>query len=737
MMKATFQSEKYIKFVIYAVVAVLVNLAASTLFFRMDLTENKLYSLSDASRAAVAKLSEPLTINVFFTENLPAPHNSTQRYLRDMLEEYALFSNKYFNYRFYDVSPQEEGGVSDKTQENQKLAENYGIQPVEIRMFEKDEVKFKKAYMGMVMIQGDIIERIPAITSTDGLEYKLTTAIEKLNKKISTLANLPEKIHVKLFMSSSVEAIAPLIGVKGLPALPETVKQTVEKLNAVNYGQLVFERIDPATDAAIDDLIKQYNIRVLQWPDIPDQGIRAGRGAIGMSLEYQKDKTYLQVMNVMRIPIIGTRYELIDGKNLEETINETVETLVGINEDIGYLADHGTLAPANPMMGMQPQSEESLQNFQTLVNENYNLKPLMLKESRIPESLGCLIIAQPTEEFTDYELYQIDQALMRGTNLAIFTDGFKEIQPPQEQQQFQFNMGPTYQPLATGMEKLMAHYGVRVKPSYILDKNCFKQQMPPQAGGGERPIYFAPMIKNEFINHDLDFMNNIKGLIALNASPVLLDDETLKKNGLTARTLVASSDESWEMSGQINLNPMMIQPPQSSDTLKSIPLAALIEGSFSSYFTGKEIPRQEEKAPEEGLTEEEITAKGDKDPKPDTEAAKVESKDTFMASGKPGKICVVGSSALLKDNLLDTEGTSPNAAFILNLIDTLNGRDDIAAMRSKVQQFNPLEETGTGTKNAIKIFNIAGLPIIIVLFGLITWWRRSMRRKSIRLMFQK
>ncbi|MDO9262987.1 MAG: GldG family protein, partial [Desulfosalsimonadaceae bacterium] len=257
MMKATFQSEKYIKFVIYAVVAVLVNLAASTLFFRIDLTENKLYSLSDASRAAVAKLSEPLTINVFFTENLPAPHNSTQRYLRDMLEEYAIFSNKYFNYRFYDVSPQEEGGVSDKTQENQKLAENYGIQPVEIRMFEKDEVKFKKAYMGMVMIQGDIIERIPAITSTDGLEYKLTTAIEKLNKKISTLASLPEKIHVKLFMSSSVDAIGPLIGIKDLPALPETIRQTVEKLNAVNYGQLAFERIDPDTDADIDDLIKQ------------------------------------------------------------------------------------------------------------------------------------------------------------------------------------------------------------------------------------------------------------------------------------------------------------------------------------------------------------------------------------------------------------------------------------------------------------------------------------------------
>ncbi|RJP84164.1 MAG: ABC transporter permease [Desulfobacteraceae bacterium] len=736
MMKATFQSEKYIKFIIYAVVIVLVNLAASTLLFRIDLTENKLYSLSDASKAAVAKLSDPLTINVFFTENLPAPHNGTQQYLRDMLEEYALYSNKNFNYRFYDVSPQEEGGAaSDKTKENQKLAENYGIAPVEIRMVEKDELKFKKAYMGMVMIQGDIIERIPAITSTDGLEYKLTTLIEKLNKKISTLAGLPEKVHVKLFMSSSIGALAPVIGIKDIASLPESVKQTVEKLNAVNFGQLTFEYIDPATDAAIDDLIKQYNIRVLQWPDIPEQGIQAGRGAIGMGLEYKNEKTYLQVMNVMRIPIIGTRYELINTSSMEETINETVETLIGINEDIGYLADHGTLELANPMMGMQPQGEESLQNFQNLVNENYNLKPIMLKEGRIPESLGCLIIAKPTEEFSDYELYQIDQAVMRGTHLAIFSDGLKEIQ--QQQQQFQFNMGPTYQPLATGLEKLLDHYGVKIKPAYILDKNCFKQQMPPQAGGGERPIYFAPMIKNEFINHDLDFMKNIKGLIALNASPVLVDNDTLKKNGLTAQSLVASSDESWEMSGQINLNPMMIQPPQTGSAFKSISLASLVEGSFTSYFKGKEIPRQEEKAPEEAVTEEDIPNKADKDKKPDTEAAKIESKDSFIAAGKPGKISIVGSSALLKDNLLDAEGNSPNAAFILNLIDTLNGRDDIAAMRSKIQQFNPLEETSGNTKTLIKGFNVAGLPVIIVLFGLLTWWRRSMRRKNIRLMFQK
>jgi ABC-2 type transport system permease protein len=101
------KSGKYVKFFIYLVAVVLVNLAGITLFQRFDLTANGVYSLSDASRRAVATLSEPLTINVFFTKNLPAPYNSTERYLRDLLEEYAIYAGKYFNYRFYDVSPEE------------------------------------------------------------------------------------------------------------------------------------------------------------------------------------------------------------------------------------------------------------------------------------------------------------------------------------------------------------------------------------------------------------------------------------------------------------------------------------------------------------------------------------------------------------------------------------------------------------------------------------------------------
>ena len=58
----------YLKFLVYLVVVVLNNVAGATLFYRVDLTENKAYSLSDASRRVVSNLSEPLTIKVFFQQ---------------------------------------------------------------------------------------------------------------------------------------------------------------------------------------------------------------------------------------------------------------------------------------------------------------------------------------------------------------------------------------------------------------------------------------------------------------------------------------------------------------------------------------------------------------------------------------------------------------------------------------------------------------------------------------------
>jgi ABC-2 type transport system permease protein len=112
---------KYVRFLTYVIAVLLINMAGMTLFFRADLTEGNVYSLSEASRRVVSTLSEPLTIKVFFTKNLPAPYNNTERYLHDLLKEYGNHGNRHFNYRFYDVSP-EEGDTGQEARENQALA---------------------------------------------------------------------------------------------------------------------------------------------------------------------------------------------------------------------------------------------------------------------------------------------------------------------------------------------------------------------------------------------------------------------------------------------------------------------------------------------------------------------------------------------------------------------------------------------------------------------------------------
>ncbi len=721
---------KYIKLLLYALVVVLVNIAGLTLFFRADLTNNKIYSLSKVSKEVVSTLSEPLTIKVFFTKDLPAPHNTTERYLQDMLKEYALNGNNYFNYRFYNVSPETEGISGQDSGENREMARDYGINPVQIQIVEEDEVKFKQAYMGLVLIHGDIIERIPTITSTDGLEYKLTTAIQKLNNKVSALLNLKEKVQVKLVLSSSIYGVAPYMGIKQLDSYPDKIRDIVKQLNPKTYNRLEFSYIDPSSDPGAAKALADIDVMELSWPAIENANVAPGRGLIGLLLQYKEKIRVIPLLQVLRLPIFGTQYQLAEVSAVEEQINANLERLVNINEDVGYLADFGTLET----IPMGPRSQETLGVFSALVNKTYSLKPINIKDERIPEQLKCLVIARPTEKLSDYALYQIDQALMHGTSLAVFADAFKEIRPA-GQQPFMANQMPSYIPMDTGLEQLLSHYGVRIKQSLVLDENCYRQRRPPQQGGGDQPIYFAPIIQNEHINKDLDYMRNIKGLITVKISPLELDQQRIDDQKITAYQLFASSNRSWEMRDRITLNPMFLQPPASDKEMHSLPLAYLLEGSFSSYFKGKPMPEKpaEPKDGKEGDNAQE-DAKPAEEAKPDL--SKISGKGIFREQSPQTRILVVASSEMIKDQLLDEQGNSTNSMFILNMIDALNGRADIAAMRSKEQSFNPLKETGAAAKTIIKTVNIAGLPVLVVILGLIVWGRRHSRRKKIQAMFQ-
>ena len=735
-------SEKYVKFLVYFVIVVLVNIAGTTLFFRLDLSANKLYSISEASKKVVSTLNEPLTIKVFFTRNLPAPHNNTERYLHDLLEEYAIHANRNFNYSFHDVSV-EEGELSEESQENQKLANNYGIHPVQIQAIEKDEVKFQRAYMGLVVIHGDLIERIPTIATTEGLEYKLTTAFQKLNNKISALLGLQNNIHIKLFLSSSLNQIAPYIGLKQLAQFPNALEDVVAQLNQKHYNKLAYEFLDPSADESLAAAVKKYNIMTVKWPALAQGTIPPGNGAIGMVMEFDGQRILVPLLQVINIPIIGTQYKLMSTTEVEEEISRNVEALIDINQDLGFVAGYGTLdiGGVSPMSQNVRQNPDAVLNFRTLISQNYTLKPVNVDEESIPDNLNSIIIARPTEPFSEYALFQIDQFLMKGKNLILFLDRFREVQPSSQQGISMGGQQTVFIPLDTGLEKLLNHYGIRIKQSYVMDENCFHQELPAQLGGGERAIYYAPIIKNKFINKDLSFMKSIKGMITLKIAPLELDSERLSANNLKAIRLISSSEKSWEMSGRINLNPMFIQPPNSKEDMQSKALAYFVTGEFPSYFADKPIPVKEideDKAQGSGnQADEEQKQNPTSEQQAAIDLSKITADGQFLAQGKPGKIFLMASSDMLRDNLLDAGGRGPNATYILNVIDYLNGREDIAIMRGKQQRFNPLDDAAASTRTFVKTLNIVGLPALVVLFGIAVWFRRHARKRNIQMMFQK
>src|SRR3990172_6466185 len=219
---APVQGKKNLIVALYIVIVLLVNVVGLTLNFRWDLTRTHTFSLSRKSKDIVSRIKEKLKIKVLFSSDLPAQHSAIFRYLKDVLEEYDYYGNEYFSYEI----------VGDK--ELEKQATDYGIQPVQSQEFESDQVKVRRTYMALVIQQSDLVEKIDAVTEPTGLEYRLTSLVEKMSSKIDGLLGLKDPIQVVLYRDGSLKALP----IEGIDTLDKKVKEAVDKCNAINYDRL-------------------------------------------------------------------------------------------------------------------------------------------------------------------------------------------------------------------------------------------------------------------------------------------------------------------------------------------------------------------------------------------------------------------------------------------------------------------------------------------------------------------
>jgi len=152
-------------------ILVLLNILAKRYFYRIDLTEDNRYTLSDATKNILESLEDPVTVTAYFSEGLPPNIDRTRLDFKDLLSEYETRSRGMIAYEF--INPNKDKQVEQKALQN-------GISPVVINVREKDQSVQKKAFLGAILRYGEKTEVLPFIQPGSAMEYSLSSAIKKL-----------------------------------------------------------------------------------------------------------------------------------------------------------------------------------------------------------------------------------------------------------------------------------------------------------------------------------------------------------------------------------------------------------------------------------------------------------------------------------------------------------------------------------------------------------------------------
>src|SRR5687767_4175776 len=167
----------YTLFVIGAVVAI--NIISTKVFGRIDLTENKVYTLSAPSKDLVKKLPDYMTLKAFMSNDLPPELKATSRYVRDLIEEYKASSNGKFRWEAIDP------GTDKKLEEE---ANRCKVQKLQIQVLRNQKFEMGQYYMGLCLEYGSQVESIPQVARAEGLEYQISSLIKKLTTKKKKVA---------------------------------------------------------------------------------------------------------------------------------------------------------------------------------------------------------------------------------------------------------------------------------------------------------------------------------------------------------------------------------------------------------------------------------------------------------------------------------------------------------------------------------------------------------------------
>ncbi len=265
--------------VVLALVLVAANYLISVVPVKADLTEGKLYTLSDGTKKILRKLSSPVTLKLYISqgEAMPVPLRSFGQRVDDVVREFKGVAGSRLVVESYNPRPDSE---------EEDAAQLDGIEPQTLNTGEQ-------FYLGASVSQLDRKQTLAAITPQRErlLEYDLVRAIAEVanpqRPKIGVMAGLPvfgEKFNPFTRQSSDPWVLANELkrefDVKEIPLTAKEIDKDVTVLLLIHPRD-----IQPEQEYALDQFVLRggkliafvdpfayFDQSTPQMPGMPAQG---------------------------------------------------------------------------------------------------------------------------------------------------------------------------------------------------------------------------------------------------------------------------------------------------------------------------------------------------------------------------------------------------------------------------------------------------------------------------------
>ena len=335
-----------------------------------------------------------------------------------------------------------------------------------------------------------------------------------------------------------------------------------------------------------------------------------------------------------------------------------------------------------------PSTFTDLAQLEPEVKKLYDVGTAVVTGGKPIESDNTTLMVVRPKGLSEAEAYQIDQFLLGGGKAIFAMDGMSVDMSQQP---------PKPEPVKTGLEKMLAAYGVKVEPSLVFDPSCETVAIQVRPGV-QRPARYPPLVTAIYqnFNPESPIVSRISRIPFPWVSPITLTEAA--REGKEVVDLISSTDQAWLPTPPIELAPDRIPPPHPTQ-IGQRRLAVALTGTFQSAWATGPPPLPEPDA---------------KNPQP-----------PHRTEGDT-RIVLVGDSDFLMANFQSPGGLR----FFMNAVDWLTLDDSLIRIRTKSAQARPLPKMDESEKRRFRWTVYLLAPVVVTGFGLARFWVRRRRQAT-------